>query len=241
MRDDILLYVLIPAFNEELNIAKTVSAVKKYVAKIVVINDGSVDKTTSTAFAAGADIVIEHGINKGQGASILSGIQRALTDGADIAVTIDGDYQHDPDEIPEVVKPILDEEADVVIGSRFFKGIRHIPKTRLLFNLVLSASHLILFGFRAMDSLSGFRAFNRKAMKEMKLTTNRYDWPFEMADIVVRKKLRYREVGVSIRYFNKQNQANWRVAISMVFGMLRYFIRRRFHGIEWIRMRRNHG
>ena len=229
MNNELLLYAVIPAFNEESKIAKTVSIVTKFVNRIIVIDDGSQDKTASVAKAAGADIIIKHGVNTGQGASIRSGIQRALLEGADIAITIDGDFQHDPNDIPEITKPIVQKECDIVIGSRFFKGILHIPKMRFLFNMILSICYRILFGFKAIDSQSGFRAFNRNAMKVMNFQANRYDWTCEVADIIVQNRLTYKEVGITIRYFDKKDQASVQVAVSMFVGMLRYYLHKHLY------------
>ena len=228
MNNELLLYAVIPAFNEESKIAKTVSIVTKFVNKVIVIDDGSQDKTASIAKAAGADIIIKHDINTGQGASIRSGIQKAFVEGADIAITIDGDFQHDPNDIPKIIKPIVQKECDIVIGSRFFKGIRHIPKMRLLFNIILSICYRILFGSKAIDSQSGFRAFNRHAMKVMNFKANRYDWTCEMADVIVQNRLTYKEVGIRIRYFDKKYQAGIQVAVSMLVGMLRYYLYKNF-------------
>ncbi|MEM2613688.1 MAG: glycosyltransferase family 2 protein, partial [Nitrososphaerota archaeon] len=108
----------IPAYNEEKTIAKVILKTKKYVDKVIVCDDGSIDMTAEIAEALGAE-VIRHERNMGYGAAISSLFKKAVEEGADIMVTLDGDGQHDPDEIPKLIKPIVEDEADVVIGSRF--------------------------------------------------------------------------------------------------------------------------
>ena len=108
----------IPCFNTERLIADVVSGAKKYADQVIVIDDGSHDGTAGAARAAGA-LVISHGTNKGYGESIKSCFEAAKANAADILVTLDGDGQHNSDDIPKLVTPILNKEADLVIGSRF--------------------------------------------------------------------------------------------------------------------------
>jgi glycosyltransferase involved in cell wall biosynthesis len=105
----------IPCFNTEKHIGDVVARTKKYVDNVIVINDGSHDETTKKAQAAGAT-VISHGVNLGKGAAMKFGAETA---NADIIVFLDGDGQHNPDEIPLLLQPIIDGQADIVFGSRF--------------------------------------------------------------------------------------------------------------------------
>ena len=108
----------IPAFNEEKTIARVVLEAQKYADKVVVCDDGSSDMTAEIAERLGADVA-RHEQNLGYGAAIQSLFRRARELGADVLVTLDTDGQHDPREVPNVVKPILEGKANVVIGSRF--------------------------------------------------------------------------------------------------------------------------
>src|SRR4030042_2438817 len=112
------LIAIIPAYNEEKPIGEVVQGVKKYTENIIVIDDGSEDKTSEIAQKRGAK-VYRHFINRGLGGALGTGIKTALISGADIIVTLDADGQHDTAEIPRIIKPIIDGKADVVIGSRF--------------------------------------------------------------------------------------------------------------------------
>ncbi len=108
----------IPAFNEEQTIARVILDAQKFAGKVVVCDDGSTDYTAKIAEGLGADVV-RHEKNGGYGASIKSLFMRAHELNADVFVTLDADGQHEPNEIPCVIKPIVEGAADVVIGSRF--------------------------------------------------------------------------------------------------------------------------
>jgi len=111
----------IPAYNEEATIAKVIIQTQKYVDKIIVCDDGSSDLTGLIAERLGAE-VIRHERNLGKGAALRSLFKKAKELKAEIIVTLDADFQHDAADIPKLIKPILDGEADVVVGSRYFKG-----------------------------------------------------------------------------------------------------------------------
>lgn len=219
------MYAVISAYNEEDKIGTTVSASKKFTDKIIVVDDCSKDLTFERAKCAGADILIKHEYNQGQGAAIRHGLERAYLEGADIAVTLDGDFQHDPSEIPLLVSEIIEKKFDVALGSRLVKR-KNIPLLRLVFNHLLSFFCGIFFNFKVVDSQTGFRAFNRKAMKSMKLTIDRYDWTFEMADQIVQNGLKYTETPINVRYFHKPHQSNFIDGIYMLWGMIRYYAKK---------------
>lgn len=160
------LTVVIPAYNESRHLGPVIESVKKYTPDIVVVDDGSGDETSEVAQKSGAK-VYRHPVNRGLGGALGTGIKAALQDGADIIITMDADGQHDPQEIPELIKPIENNEADVVIGSRFLTSQKNMPLLRRLgipfFNIVT----FLLFGIWTTDSQSGFRAFNRKAAQNL--------------------------------------------------------------------------
>ncbi len=118
----------IPAFNEEQSIARIIIEAQKHADTVIVCDDGSTDLTAQIAERLGADVV-RHEENCGYGAAIKSLFKRALEFGADVLVTLDGDGQHDASEIPQVIEPIIEGNADVVIGSRFIdaKGTAEMP------------------------------------------------------------------------------------------------------------------
>ncbi|MCL0064217.1 glycosyltransferase family 2 protein [Dehalococcoidia bacterium] len=153
----------IPCFNTEPFIADVVSNARKYVDQVVVINDGSHDGTAEAARTAGA-LVINHGANRGYGEAIKSCFEAAKANAADVLVTLDGDAQHNPGEIPKLLAPILKGEADLIIGSRFLSSQGNMPKYRRFGIRVIT----FLFNFgsktKVSDAQSGFRAYSRKML-----------------------------------------------------------------------------
>ena len=163
------LIAMIPAFNEEKTLGEVILKSKNYVDQVIVIDDGSQDKTSQIALQNGAT-VYRHLINRGSGGAVGTGIRAALLNEADVIVTLDADEQHDPAEIPKLIKPIIEGEADAVIGSRFLTR-QPMPLFRKMgvsfFNLVI----FLLFGVKSTDSQSGMRAFNKKAAEILKIYT----------------------------------------------------------------------
>lgn len=164
----------IPAYNEEKTIAKTILLAQKYVNRVVVCDDGSTDMTADIARRLGADVA-RHEDNMGYGVAIQTLFKKVRELDADAMITLDGDGQHDPSEIPLLVEPILEDKADVVIGSRFLgdpEKKNNIPKHRrvgikLITKLTGAASNNTL-----SDAQSGFRAYGRKALQSLNLNEN---------------------------------------------------------------------
>ncbi|HVN86692.1 MAG TPA: glycosyltransferase family 2 protein [Candidatus Binatia bacterium] len=157
--------VVVPAFNEAASIAGVVAAVRGvFDGDIVVIDDGSIDDTAACARRAGA-IVLHHPCNLGIGATVQTGFIYALAHGYDAALRIDGDGQHDPRYIPQLLEPLLTARTDIVVGSRFLarKGYQStwIRRIGILILAVLSA----VVGTRVTDPTSGYWALNRRALE----------------------------------------------------------------------------
>ncbi len=151
--------IIIPAYNEELTIGSVVALARKY-GDVLVVDDGSSDRTSEIAQNAGA-IVVKHETNMGKGAALRTGFDYALANGYDAAVCLDADGQHNPGEIPKLLEPILKDEADMVIGSRFLDGAKKsIPLYRRLGLWILNTTtNASLNGnLKVTDSQSGFRA-----------------------------------------------------------------------------------
>ena len=157
----------IPAYNEEKNIAGMITKVKKYADSIIVCDDGSTDLTKEISEELGA-IVISHSKNRGYGAAINSLFLKAKELESDIFVTFDADGQHRIEDIPVVTKPIMNNEADVVIGSRFLDTrSEEMPNYRKVgIKLITKVTNLSIKE-KLTDSQSGFRAYNKKALDEI--------------------------------------------------------------------------
>jgi len=190
----------IPALNEERTIASIVLLARRYVDIVLVCDDGSADNTRQIAEEAGAT-VISNVKNLGKGASIRILFNVALSYDADIIVALDGDGQHDPKEIPKLVKPIIDEDADLVIGSRYHKDTKNRAPLYRRFGLgVLNFMHMG-FNSNIKDTQSGFRAFSRDSLNELvNVKSNGFGIESEQILIGVRNGLRMVEVPIDVRY-----------------------------------------
>ena len=164
--------IFIPAFNEEEMIGEIVRKIRElytgttqrgYWTDVIVVNDGSSDRTAEAAQEAGVARVVTHPFNRGLGAATRTGLQTAYEMGADVAVKIDADYQHDPDDIDKVVRPILEDRADAVFGSRLTGGLKYkMPTHRAVGNRLFSWLVSWLTGLKITDAQTGLMAFHRR-------------------------------------------------------------------------------
>jgi glycosyltransferase involved in cell wall biosynthesis len=193
----------IPAFNEERTIARVVLEAQKHADVVVVCDDGSTDLTRRIAERLGADVV-RHERNLGYGVAIESLFKRARNLGADVLVTLDGDGQHDPAEVPSVLKPVVDGVADVVIGSRFIdgRGAGEMPLYRrfgakLITKIVNGSAKNGI-----SDAQSGFRAYGRKAIENLRFVEAGMGASVEILLNASKNDLKIIEVPSSCKYQN---------------------------------------
>ena len=157
----------IPAFNEEKNIASIITKLSTIADTILVCDDGSTDLTATIAKKIGA-VVIKHGKNLGYGAAIRSLFLKAKDLDGDVLVTFDADGQHRIDDIKNVIKPIVNQEADLVIGSRFLdESEKEVPQYRKVGIKVITKITNASIKKQLTDSQSGFRAYSRKIISEL--------------------------------------------------------------------------
>jgi glycosyltransferase involved in cell wall biosynthesis len=194
-----IIIVAIPCFNTECHIAEVVTGAKKYVDQVIVINDGSHDQTTREAQDAGA-IVISHAENQGYGEAINSCFKAARSENADILVIIDGDGQHNPDEIPLLLAPVLSQGADIVIGSRFISHEHNMPGYRKFGIGVITLLWNIGSRLKVTDSQSGFRAYAKKAFEKLNVSEKGMSASIEILEQARKAKLIIKEVPVSCSY-----------------------------------------
>ena len=192
----------IPCFNEERFIGSVVLKAKKHVDKVLVIDDGSVDSTSEIAGLGGA-AVQRHRENEGKGVAIRTALRRCREEKADVLVVLDGDGQHDPNDIPRVVKPILDGEADVVVGSRFAGEGRRPPFYRRLGQHFLTMTGNVGSRTKVTDSQSGFRAFSAKAVDSLNLSENGFAVESEIQFAAGQAGLRVLEVPIQACYADR--------------------------------------
>ena len=203
------LVTLIPAYNEESNIEKTVLSIPRHImgidkVEVLVVNDGSTDKTIDMAMNGGADKIVSHKRNSGVGAAFMTGIRNAIMMNADIVVAVDADSQFDYTQIPELLIPILNRQADVVIGSRFLKGkIKNIPKIKLVGNKIFSKLVSMLVGQKFTDTQTGFRAYSKEAILKISVV-NDFTYTQEALIDLKFKRMRIVEIPVSVTYDDKR-------------------------------------
>ncbi|WP_265580810.1 glycosyltransferase family 2 protein [Methanofollis aquaemaris] len=188
-----------PAFNEEHQIARTILAVKRYVDYVIVVDDGSVDATADLAGALGT-IVVRHEQNRGYGGALRTIFEVAHALGADGLVVLDADGQHDPDEIPRLLKK-LDDGVDVVIGSRFLKGSwTNAPAYRKFGMKVLNITLSFAGVSHLTDTQCGFRAYGRRAIEAIRISQGGMSAGSEILLQAAERHLKIEEVPVSVRY-----------------------------------------
>jgi len=197
----------IPCFNTEPFIAEVISTARKYVDQIIVINDGSHDSTARVAEAVNA-LVINHDRNEGYGKAVKSCFEAAKAYDADILVTLDGDGQHNPDEIPKVIALILNDGADIVIGSRFLSNQTNMPRYRRFG--IKFITFLFNFGskVKVQDAQSGFRAYSKQTLNTISTTEAGMGISVEILINARAGGLKLREVATSCQYFPSSSSMN---------------------------------
>ena len=197
----------IPAYNEEAHIGTLIGQIQEYTDHVVVVDDGSTDRTAEVARTSEAH-VIDHDENRGKGAAIISLLKFANDADCDALVMLDGDGQHFPKDIPDVVEPVLQGEADVVIGSRYleFRKDDETPLYRRVGQRILDGLVSHSCGVELSDTQSGFRALSPRAISELSLTTNGYGIESEMIADAVKKGLTISEQPIDIRYAGLDGQ-----------------------------------
>ncbi len=185
----------IPAFNEEKTIAAVVIGAQKYADKVIVCDDGSRDMTAEIAEKLGAKVIL-HGRNAGKGEALRSLFLASCEMGADFMVTLDGDGQHDPADIPRLLEPLKTGSADIVVGARFHENNIGIPNYRKLGNKMLNA---VTFA-GVSDTQSGFRGYNRAALKSILPAEMGMGVDSELLMEASRKGLKIVEIPVSVKY-----------------------------------------
>ena len=190
----------IPAFNEEKNIAVLIVQLKKIADKIIVCNDGSTDLTSKIAEELGAT-VINHEKNLGYGAAIRSIFLKSKELDGDVLVTFDADGQHKIEDINRVVDPIINEESDLVIGSRFLdKSEKEVPQYRKVGIKIITKITNVTIKKQLTDSQSGFRAYSKKVLNELNPSELGMGISTEILIKASAKNFRISEVLIKITY-----------------------------------------
>ena len=213
------LVVIIPAYNEEENIKNVITKIPKKIAgikklEILVINDGSSDKTVDVALNAGADKVISHKKNLGVGAAFMTGIRNAISMNADYVVTLDADSQFDSAQIPELIIPLHNKQMDIVIGSRFLgNSPEKIPKIKLIGNKIFTKIISWTIGQKFTDTQTGFRAYSKEALRAISVV-NEFTYTQEVLIDLKFKGFRIGEIPIRVTYDDKRKSR----VVKSIFG-----------------------
>jgi len=197
----------IPAYNEEKNIAGILVKLKKLYQDIIVCDDGSNDQTAKIAEELGA-IVIIHEKNLGYGAGIRTIFLKAKEIKADVLVTFDADGQHRIEDLNSVIEPIKNDEADIVIGSRFLNDDNEVPKYRKVGIKTITSITNSSIGKKLSDSQSGFRAYNKKVLDDITPSESGMGVSTEILIKASKNKFRIKEVPIIISYEGETSTHN---------------------------------
>lgn len=218
-------WVVVPAFDEQDRLGPTLAALTAHYPHVVVVDDGSRDGTAQAAQRYPVRL-LRHAINCGQGAALQTGIEYALSRGAEVIVTFDADGQHAVDDIAPLVAPVEAGEVQVTLGSRFRGQTVGMPLSRHLVLWLGVWFTRLCSGLRVSDTHNGLRAFSREAAARLRITQNRMAHASEILDQVRRHGLSYSEVPVTVRYSPatlRRGQTSWsalRIASQYLLGRL---------------------
>ncbi|MGI0010192.1 MAG: glycosyltransferase family 2 protein [Nitrosopumilaceae archaeon] len=209
--------VCIPAYNEEKNIGDIVKRSLAHVDKVIVCDDGSKDNTAKVARENGAE-VISHKTNLGKGAAVKSLFKRAKELGAEVTVTIDGDGQFLPEEIPKLMSQIIEKKSDIVLGYRF--GINSdIPSHRRFGNKVIAKMASTASNLPIRDAETGFRAYSKKAIELIEFDSNNFGMDAEILVNASKKGLKITEEDVRVIY-NTGGRTSSKNTVSLFADMV---------------------
>ncbi len=208
-------WVVIPAHNEEKHIEKVIKETKKFAKNILVVDDGSKDKTSALAEKAGI-VVLRHIVNLGKGAALKTGCEFAIKKGAEKIVVLDADGQHDPKEIPEFVKAL--DNADIVFGYRRLN--RNMPFVLRYGNWFIFFMTKLLFGLKIVDTQCGYRAFTSNAYNKIKWNAVDYSMESEMVANVGKAHLKYSQIPIETIYSDKYKGTTVIDGVRIVLNMV---------------------
>jgi glycosyltransferase involved in cell wall biosynthesis len=223
---DLKVNVIIPAFNEELSIAKVIKSIPNFVEEIIVVSNQSTDETEHVARKAGATVLTE--ANKGYGFACLKGINYLQKKEVkpEIVVFLDGDFSDYPEEMPKLISPIIQQDYDLVIGARNKKlresGSMTIPQ--IFGNWLATFLMKMLYGAKFSD-LGPFRAIRYEKLLDLNMQDKTYGWTVEMQLKALKHQLKYTEVAVKYRN---------RIGTSKVSGTIKGAIMAGIKILGWI-------
>ena len=209
------IWVVVPAYNEASVIAPVITQLIKLNYSVIIVDDGSTDRTGQVAALAGARVVT-HPVNLGQGAALQTGIKFALRQGADYIITFDADGQHQAADIARLVEALPLHDADFALGSRFLGASVGIPSSRRMLLKAAVWFTRMTTGLKVTDTHNGLRAMTRRGAGQIALRQNRMAHASEILEQIGRCGLRYVEVPVTIEYSRYSMAKGQRLADSLL-------------------------
>ena len=200
------IFIVIPAHNEAKTIGHIVGALDKRGFRVIVVDDGSVDNTIVEANKFGAEI-IAYAKNIGKGRSVREGLEYALENNCEAAITMDGDGQHSIDDIHKFIDEYKKSGADLIVGNRLHNP-KKMPFVRRCTNFIMSFIISLLIIEKIEDSQCGYRLISRKGIEKMKLNTTKYEIESEMIMEAKRRGLKISSVNINSIYEGETSQIN---------------------------------
>jgi polyprenyl-phospho-N-acetylgalactosaminyl synthase len=206
------IFIIVPSFNEQAILSKTISPLVHAGYKIVLVDDGSL--IPQSHFLQQLPVAcLRHEINLGQGAALQTGTEYALEQGAEFIVHFDADGQHLTTDIPKLLAPLLNNECDVVFGSRFLNSTKTvIPTSKKILIHIARYVHSFFTGLLLTDAHNGLRAMTRKAACLLSIKENRMSHASELLFLISKHKLRLKETAVTViytKYSLDKGQSAW--------------------------------
>ncbi len=223
--------VVMPAYNAARTLVRTYREIPgEVVDHVILVDDLSRDDTVAVAELLGVQVVV-HNQNRGYGGNQKTCYDTALAEGAEVVVMLHPDYQYDATRIPALIAPILDGEADMMLGSRFLGDplAGGMPRWKYIANRFLTILENKVFGLDLSEYHTGFRAYSRPLLEQIDYHANSDDFVFdqELVSQVVAASLRISEVAVPTRYFTEASSVNFRRSVVYGLGTLRALARHR--------------
>ena len=209
------IFAIIPAYNEESNIVSIIKKTKRYVGNIIVVDDGSNDKTKEVAENANA-VVLRHIINLGKGATLKTGCDFAIRKGAKYMIVLDADAQHNPDDIPRFINKL--KKYDIVFSYRSVSS--KMPPVLRFGNWFISGIVRALHGINLNDTQCGFRAFSKEAYRKIGWNSSDYSMESEMISNVGKQKLKYVQIPIQTVYSDRYKGTTVIDGIKIVLNMV---------------------
>ncbi len=216
-------YIVVPAFNEGVRIRRVIRSIKESgYNNIIVIDDGSTDDTAQIAQQNGA-VIRRHPLNLGPGASTQTGIEYALSKRAQYIITMDADGQHRSEDLDRLAQKLVEEDLDVVIGSRFIGQANRIPFWRKQFNKVGNFFTFLLSGLYVSDSQSGLKAMSRSFAERLNIEHNGFEFCTEIIQKINAFNADFAEIPVSVRYTRDtmSKGQNFYNGLKMLFNLFK--------------------